>query len=90
MKIKCRNCNNVEKINTSFFVKIIGGALPLGGFWAWTTYFLAGTGLALPIVTAMIVGGTSMLIFKDKIVNWIIEKKYKCKNCGSIDWDALD
>ena len=88
MEIKCRNCKHLETVNIGFFVKIIGGALPIGGFWAWTTYLLAGTGLALPIVTAMIVGGTSMLIFKDKIVRWIIEKKYKCSKCGSIDWDV--
>lgn len=88
MEIKCRNCNHLEKVNIEFFVKIIGGALPIGGFWAWTTYLLAGTGFALPIVTAMIVGGTSMLVFKDKIVKWILEKKYKCSKCGSIDWVA--
>ena len=58
MEIKCRNCYHVETVNISFFVKIIGGALPIGGFWAWTTYLLAGTGLALPIVSR---GGTSIL-----------------------------
>lgn len=88
MEIICHNCKHKETVNLGLFVKIIGGALPIGGFWAWTTYLLAGTGLALPIVTAMIGGGIGMLIFKDKIVKWILEKKYKCPKCGRIDWDV--
>ena len=31
MKIECRNCKNIETVNTGLFVKIIGGALPVGG-----------------------------------------------------------
>jgi len=70
------------------FVKIIGGAMPIGGFWLWVTYLLAGTGLALPIVIAIITGGTAMLIFKDEIVEWIINRGYKCPKCGAVDWVA--
>lgn len=88
MKIECRNCKKIETVNTGLFVKIIGGALPVGGFWAWTTYLLAGTGFALPIVIAMIAGGTGMLIYKDKIVEWLTNKNYKCSKCGGIGWDT--
>lgn len=52
------------------------------------TYFLAGTGLAFPIVCAMIAGGTGMLVFKDPIVRWIVNRGYKCPKCGKVDWDA--
>ncbi|WP_324023742.1 hypothetical protein QSV08_12890 [Maribacter sp. BPC-D8] len=88
MKIECRNCKNLEKVNTGLFVKIIGGALPIGGYFAWTTYLLAGTGLAMPIVIAMIAGGTGMLLYKDKIVKWITNNKYKCTKCGGTNWDT--
>ena len=29
-----------------------------------------------------------MLIFKDEIVQWIINRGYKCPNCGAVDWEA--
>lgn len=88
MKIKCRNCGRAEETSLDLFVKIIGGAMPLGGFWAWVTYLLAGTGLALPIVVAIIGGGTAMLLFKDSIVKWIVNRGYKCPNCRAVDWEA--
>ncbi|MCQ2966594.1 MAG: hypothetical protein MJ250_07670 [Alphaproteobacteria bacterium] len=87
MKIKCKNCGNIEETSVGFFVKLIGGALPVGGFWAWVTYFFAGTGLALPICTAMVVGGVGMLMYKEKIIHWIIEKGYKCPKCNHADFD---
>ena len=86
MTIKCRKCGHTEETCLSLFVKIIGGAMPIGGFWAWVTYLLAGTGLAFPIVVAMITGGVAILIFKDEIVNWIVNSGYKCPNCGASDW----
>ncbi|MEX0723297.1 MAG: hypothetical protein WD053_05450 [Gracilimonas sp.] len=88
MKIKCRNCGHSEKSTLELIVKIIGGSLPIGGFAAWVTYLLAGTGLALPIVIAMITGGTAMLFFKDEIVEWISNMGYECSNCGKVDWDS--
>jgi hypothetical protein len=45
---------------------MLGGTLPVGGFGAWVTYFLAGTELAFPIVCAMIVGGVGMLGFQER------------------------
>lgn len=57
MKIRCRTCGHSEKTSLGFFVKLIGGAMPIGGFWAWVAYIFAGTGFALPIVIAIITGG---------------------------------
>ncbi|MEE6032502.1 hypothetical protein [Avibacterium paragallinarum] len=90
MKIKCQKCNSTEEVNASLIVKIIGGAMPIGGFWAWVTYFFAGTGFALPICVALVAGGTAILVFKDEIVAWIIEKGYTCKNCNQSKWKILD
>lgn len=87
MKIKCKNCGHTEETSTDFFVKIIGGAAPIGGFWAWVTYFFAGTGFAFAICSAMIVGGVALLAFKDEIVEWISEK-YSCPQCGRSSWQA--
>ena len=88
MKITCRSCGRSEKTDRDLFVKIIGGALPVGGFWAWTAYFFAGTGFALPIVLAMIAGGTALLVFKDEIVQWISNMGYACVGCGKTDWEV--
>jgi hypothetical protein len=89
MKIRCRSCGHTEETSLGFLVKLIGGVMPLGGFWAWVTYFFAGTGFALPIVIAIISGGTAMLVFKDQIVQWILSKDYRCSKCGNVNWEAL-
>ena len=86
MKIVCQNCGHSEETSLGFFVKLIGGVMPIGGFWAWSAFFFAGTGFAMPIVIAIITGGTAMLIFKDEIVQWIMEVGYECPKCGKKDW----
>ena len=86
MKIHCGNCGHSYKATVELIVKIIGGAMPIGGFWAWVSYLLAGTGLALPIVIALITGGVAILVFKDEIVQWIVNRGYKCCKCGGVDW----
>jgi hypothetical protein len=88
MKIKCGKCGHSEETNVAWFVKIIGGAMPIGGFWAWVTYIFAGTGFALPIVIAIITGGIGVLVFKDEIVRWIVNRGYKCSVCGSVKWSV--
>jgi hypothetical protein len=88
MIIKCRTCGHSETTNKDFWLKIVGGAMPVGGFWAWVAYLLAGTGLALPIVIAMIGSGVGILVFKDKIVQFIVNRGYKCPKCGKVDWKA--
>lgn len=87
MIIKCKKCGNTEKVNKDLYVKIIGGALPAGGYYAWVTYLFAGTGFAMPIVVAMITGGVGILAFQDKIVAWI-SKNYECPKCKSKSWEA--
>ncbi|WP_254463302.1 hypothetical protein [Photobacterium ganghwense] len=73
----------------SFFVKVIGGALPVGGYFAWVTYFFAGTGFAMPIVIAMIAGGSALLAFQNEIITWICEKGYACPKCSKQRWEAV-
>ena len=90
MKIKCGNCGHIEETTLDFFVKIIGGAMPIGGFFAWTTFLFAGTGFAMPIVVAIIAGGPALIIYKDKIVQWIINRGYKCQNCDNIEWKCYN
>lgn len=88
MRITCRQCGFSEKTNKDFFVKLIGGAMPVGGYWAWVTFLFAGTGFAMAIVVAIITGGVAMLVFKDQIMEWIINRGYKCPHCGSVKWEA--
>ena len=90
MKIQCKKCGHAEVTNLDLFVKIIGAAAPVGGFWAWTAYLFAGTGFALPIVSAIIAGGVGMLIFKEQIVEWVTNKGYECPKCFSSSWRAFN
>ncbi|MBN4666273.1 hypothetical protein LGM85_12975 [Burkholderia multivorans] len=78
----------MEKATVELIVKIIGGALPAGGFYAWVAYLFAGTGFAIEICIALIGGGVAMLFFKDEIVEWIVNRGYKCPNCDSVQWKA--
>ena len=90
MKIRCKNCGHEEETNVDFFVKVIGAAMPVGGYWAWTAYLFAGTGFAMGIVIAIIAGGTAILAYKDEIVQWVVDRGYKCEVCGLSDWTAVD
>jgi len=88
MKITCKKCGHSEKVTLELCLRIIGAAMPITGFWAWWAYALAGTGLALPIVIALIGGGVGILAFKDEIVQWIVNRGYKCPKCGAVAWEA--
>jgi len=63
MKIKCTSCGYREEVNTRLFIRIIGGVMPFGGYWAWVTYFFAGTGFAMPIIIAIMTGEVALLVF---------------------------
>ena len=89
MKIRCKCCSHTEETSKDFFVKIIGGALPVGGDWAWVTYFFAGTGFAMPIVVAMILGGVGLLAFQHQVIQFIADKAYKCPKCSECQWEAI-
>ncbi|WP_154479261.1 hypothetical protein [Helicobacter pylori] len=80
--LKCKSCGHKEETSLKFFVRVIGAALPAGGVAAWTTYLLAGTGFALPICVAIIIGGVATLAFQDEIIEWLADKGYKCEKCG--------
>ena len=87
MHIKCKKCDHREETTKEYFVKVIGGAMPIGGFGAWVTYFFAGTGFAFAICSAMIVGGVALLVFKDEIVEFLSDR-YNCPKCNSKSWKA--
>ena len=89
MDIKCGDCGHIESTSLKFFLRVIGGALPVGGYWAWVTYFFAGTGFAMPIVIAMIAGGSALLMFQKEIVEWLTNKGYVCTKCGASNWDTV-
>ncbi len=89
LKIRCKKCGYTDVVNIKLIVKIIGGALPAGGFYAWVTYLLAGTGFALPIATALVAGGTAILIYADEITQWIIKNNYECPKCKAQKWEQL-
>ncbi len=89
MNIKCKKCGKTEKFDKAKWATIIGGAAPIGlGFWAWTGFIFAGTGLAMPIVIAMMTGGVGIFVFQDKIVKWL-SSKYDCPKCGEKSWDLI-
>ncbi|MDO6561673.1 hypothetical protein [Paraglaciecola chathamensis] len=89
MYIECQSCGYREKTNIDFFVKVIGGSLPIGGYWAWTTYLIAGTGFAMAIVVAIIGGGVGILLYKEEILSWILDKQYGCDKCSQINWEIV-
>lgn len=63
MKTRYTSCGYREEVNTRLFIRIIGGVMPFGGYWAWVRYFFAGTGFAMPIVIAIMTGGVALLVF---------------------------
>lgn len=83
--VVCRNCGHYEKVNHTFFAKVIGGCMTGLGYWAWVTYLFAGTGFAMPICIAIMAGGAAMLAFADQIVGWI-NKAYPCPKCSKKSW----
>lgn len=88
MIIKCRTCGNTEQVNKEWFLKILGGGLVGTGFWAWVTYLMAGTGFAMAICVAIITGGAAILAYREKIMQWISNRNYRCPNCGSLNWES--
>ena len=88
MKIKCTSCGYREEVNTRLFIRIIGGVMPFGGYWAWVRFFFACTGFAMPIVIAIMAGGVALLVFQNEITTWICNQQYKCEHYGKHDWEA--
>ena len=86
--IKCTNCGHYEPVNKNLFAKILGGAVAGFGYWAWISFLFAGTGFALPICIAIMVGGVSLVAFADKVVGWL-NKMYPCPECGKKVWVSV-
>lgn len=89
MRIKCLDCGHSEEVSLDLFVKIIGGTTAGFGFWAWVSFLFAGTGFAMAICIAIIVGGAAMLAYKNEIIDWLVNKGFACKMCGGQKWAAL-
>lgn len=89
MKLKCNKCGHKETINKRFFLKAIGGGMAGFGYWAWVAYIFAGTGLALPICIAIVLGGVGVAAFSNEIAEWV-SKKYPCPKCGSKEWSVVE
>ncbi|WP_045457059.1 hypothetical protein [Vibrio campbellii] len=83
--IECKHCDYKEEANKSFFLKILGGGFVGGGFWAWVTFFFAGTGFAFAICVAIVTGGVALLAFSDEITHWVSER-YDCPSCKKRNW----
>ncbi|HDX8903686.1 TPA: hypothetical protein RQN97_001652 [Klebsiella michiganensis] len=86
--LECKKCGFTEEANKTLFLKIMGGSFVGGGFWAWVTYFFAGTGFAFAICVAIVTGGVALLAFSDQITKWVAEK-YECPSCGCQKWKLV-
>ncbi len=87
--IKCRHCGHKEKLNARFVLKVIGASATGLGAGGWVTYLFAGTGLALEICAALVIGGAAILAFSEQIGEWF-SKKYDCPGCQKRDWVVTD
>lgn len=85
--IKCQ-CGHEEEFSKSLVAKIIGGAMTGFGFWAWVSFFFAGTGLALPICIAIVSGGVAVMAYADTIAKWV-SGRYACPSCGRKNWQLV-
>ena len=83
--IVCKHCGHRETLNKTFFVKIIGGAVSGFGFWAWVSFLFAGTGFAMAICIAIVMGGVAIAAYSDEISQWVSER-YDCPVCGRREW----
>jgi hypothetical protein len=77
LRIKCLNCGRSEEVTLDLFAKILGVATAGFGYWAWVSFLFAGTGFAMAICIAIMAGGAATLVFKDEIVDWIVNRGYE-------------
>ena len=87
MKIRCRDCGHSEPVNKELILTVLGGVMAGAGFWAWVSFLFAGTGFAMPICIAIVIGGPALVIkYGDQIVDWLVNKGYDCKKCDGKSW----
>ena len=89
MILHCKKCGYEEVVNKELFMKVLGGAVSGFGFWAWVSFLFAGTGFALAICVAIVLGGVGIAAYSTEIAEWFC-KKYDCPNpnCGARDWEC--
>lgn len=90
MKLVCKNCGHEEVVNKELFVKVLGTAVSGFGFWAWVSFLFAGTGFAMGICVAIVLGGVGIAAYSNEIAEWFC-KKYECPNpeCKARDWECV-
>jgi hypothetical protein len=87
MKIRCRDCGHSEPVNKELILTVLGGVMAGAGFWAWVSFLFAGTGFAMPLCIAIVVGGPALVIkYGDQIVEWLVNQGYDCKKCTGKSW----
>ena len=86
--VECKKCGYKEEANKTFFLKVMGVSFVGGGFWAWVSFFFAGTGFAFAICVAIVTGGVALLAFSDQITKWVAER-YACPSCKRKDWKLV-
>ncbi len=86
--VECKNCGYKEEANKTFFLTVMGVSFVGGGFWAWVSFFFAGTGFAFAICVAIVTGGVALLAFSDQITKWVAER-YACPSCKRKDWKLV-
>ncbi|WP_197019355.1 hypothetical protein [Selenomonas sp. FC4001] len=67
---------------------VLGAATAGFGYFAWVSFLFAGTGLAMPICIAIMVGGAAMLKYSNEIAEWL-GKTYPCPKCGYRVWKTV-
>lgn len=89
MQIRCESCGHTQEVNKELILKIIGGSVSGFGIWAWTSFFFAGTGFAMPICIAIVIGGTGIAAYSKEVIEWLIKKGYSCPKCNNKKWVAI-
>ena len=89
MQIRCESCGHTQEVNKELILKIIGGSVSGFGIWAWTSFFFAGTGFAMPLCIALVVGGTGIAAYSKEVIEWLIKKGYACPKCHNKKWVAI-
>lgn len=88
MKLECSKCGYEKSRNTVIY-KVIGVALIALGFFAWKSYFFAGTGSALLICIGIMGGGVLILFFSNEIEK-IFAINSECPSCQKSSWNEME
>ena len=70
--IRCKECGKIDKVDKSFIIKALGGAISAFGFYGWVTFLFACTGCAMAIAAALVVGGVAVAAHGDEILKILI------------------